>query len=528
MNIKYQIIKNKDYIKDIIAYVKIKYLWIGVVVVWGIARVLTGICVASEAAARVITILAVLMFVVGFGGYMTSRFYTKITRGRSYLYDSHKYRRKYIELIDYFRNANPHLIDKDKLPKMTWQDSNGIILGKVEDRLLALPPDVPYNISIFGQPGDGKTAGPIGCTALQYAGSVFAIDIKGDLSKITKERKHKLTFNLENPDKSWHYDPLAGIAGLSPDERSIFLENISFILYPEVTGEGAYFQNGARNYFNGIANLLIDEMQEEGAAISLPYIACKIVEGNAFDYVTQAVNGDSDLAKRYLASFYGQNEKNVAGCYDACVAALRLFASDTMVKLLTDNGKCIAPEQMEKGYDIYIRVHQKDLELYSPLITVIVQQFINAFMTRPEGAKRPFLMILDEFGQLRRMNAINSAFATLRSKNVKLMLAMQSRAQIEKHYGKEGTTEIMDCTQCILILGVQDPESRKYFSDLLGTKKVLKISNNIDEREIQKGRIVSESREPIFEPAQFGALGDYLVIYLKGRYILAEKQFYFK
>ena len=86
----------------------------------------------------------------------------------------------------------------------------------------------------------------------------------------------------------------------------------------------------------------------------------------------------------------------------------------------------------------------------------------------------------------------------------------------------------MDCTQCILILGVQDPESRKYFSDLLGTKKVLKISNNIDEREIQKGRIVSESREPIFEPAQFGALGDYLVIYLKCRYILAEKQFYFK
>ena len=168
MNIKYHINKNKDYIKDIIAYVKIKYLWIGVVVVWGIARVLTGICVASEAAARAITIIAVLMFGVAYSGYMTSRFYSKITRGRSYLYDAHKYRRKYIELIDYFRDANPHLIDKDKLPKMTWQDSNGIILGKVEDRLLALPSDVPYNISIFGQPGDGKTAGPIGCTALQY------------------------------------------------------------------------------------------------------------------------------------------------------------------------------------------------------------------------------------------------------------------------------------------------------------------------------------------------------------------------
>lgn len=58
MNIKYYINKNKDYIKDIIAYVKIKYLWIGVVVVWGIARVLTGICVASEAAARAITIFS--------------------------------------------------------------------------------------------------------------------------------------------------------------------------------------------------------------------------------------------------------------------------------------------------------------------------------------------------------------------------------------------------------------------------------------------------------------------------------------
>ena len=154
-------------------------------------------------------------------------------------------------------------------------------------------------------------------------------------------------------------------------------------------------------------------------------------------------------------------------------------------------------------------------------VTPTIKQLLHNY----EGA---VFMILDEFGQLRRMNAINSAFATLRSKNVKLMLAMQSRAQIEKHYGKEGTTEIMDCTQCILILGVQDPESRKYFSDFLGTKKVLKISNNIDEKEIQKGRIVSESREPIFESAQFGALGDYLVVYLKGKYILAEKQFYFK
>lgn len=526
MNIQYHVNKNKDYFKDIVAYVRLKYFFIGLVAVWGVAGLVTRICVSSEAAARVITILTLLLFIICYGGYMTSRFYTKITGGRSYLYDSHKYRRKYVELIDYFRNANPNLMDKEKLPQMSWKESNGIILGKIEDRLLALPPDVPYNVSIFGMPGDGKTAGPIGCTAQQFGGSVFAIDIKGDLSKITKERKHKLTFNLENPDISWHYNPLAGIENLSPDERGIFLENISFILYPEVAGEGSYFQNGARNFFNGITNLLIDKTNNPN--ISLPYIARKIVEGNAFDFVTQAVQGNSSLAKRYLASFYGQNEKNVAGCYDACVAALRLFATDTMMKLLTDNGKCISPAAMEKGYDIYIRVHQKDLELYSPLITIIVQQFICAFLTRVEGAKRPFLMILDEFGQLRKINAINSAFATLRSKNVKLMLAMQSRAQIEKHYGKEGTTEIMDCTQCILVLGVQDPESRKYFSELIGTKKVLKISNNIDSKEIQRGRIVSEAKEPIMEPAQFGSLGDNLLVYLKGKYILAEKQFYFK
>lgn len=524
MNIRYQLNKNKDYVKEIIQYCKLKSFLIGFVVIWFFSSIAVNIFVASETAETAIAILILAVYVIGYGRYMLSRFYTKITKGRSYFYDSLKYRRRFFELIDYFKDANPHLIEKEQLPIMTWQDSNGIILGKIEDRLLALPLNVPYNISIYGQPGDGKTAGPIGCTAQQFGGSVFAIDIKGDLSKITSSRK-KLTFNLENPERSYCYNPLSGIEDLAPDDRGRFLENISFILYPEITGEGSYFQNGARNFFNGIANLLIET---EDKNISFPIIARKIVEGNAFDYVNKAISSNSSLAKRYLASFYGQNEKNVAGCYDACVSALRLFTTDVMMNLLSNSGKCICPEKMEKGYDIYIRIHQKDLELYSPLITVIVQQFINAFMMRPEGSKRPFLMILDEFGQLQKMNAINSAFATLRSKNVKMMLAMQSRAQLEKHYGKEGTIEIMDCTQCILILGVQDPDSRKYFSDLIGTKKVLKISNNIDSKEIQKGRMVSEAKEPIFEPAQFGDLGDYFVVYLKGKYILAEKQFYFK
>ena len=76
-----------------------------------------------------------------------------------------------------------------------------------------------------------------------------------------------------------------------------------------------------------------------------------------------------------------------------------------------------------------------------------------------------------------------------------------------------------------------DPDTRDWASRLIGTRKVLNVSNSAQHSDKSSiGNNVSESREKIFEPETFGTLpnDDSLIIYYKGKYIKAEKTYYFK
>ena len=89
----------------------------------------------------------------------------------------------------------------------------------------------------------------------------------------------------------------------------------------------------------------------------------------------------------------------------------------------------------------------------------------------------------------------------------------------------------MDCVKVNCFLSIMDPDTRDWASRLIGTRKVLKISNS--EQQTQNGtsaRSITEARIKAIEPEEFGNLPntDELIIYYKGKYIKAEKTYYFK
>ena len=61
--------------------------------------------------------------------------------GRKYRYDSTHYKRSYQELVTYFQDADPLRMKVEDLPTMKWQDSGGLIFGKVGNKLLSFEPD---------------------------------------------------------------------------------------------------------------------------------------------------------------------------------------------------------------------------------------------------------------------------------------------------------------------------------------------------------------------------------------------------
>lgn len=467
-----------------------------------------------------------------FFNHMRSKRYFLLT-GRSYSYDIGHYNRTFQELVEYFQDAEPHRLDTSIFPKQSWQKTKGIIFGMDQQRLISLPSDTEGNIAIFGPPGSGKTAGLAIINAMQFSGSVLAVDIKGDIyNYVSSHSKRKIIrFAPNHPDAlevSCRFDPFSGFDKLSSTDQKLYLENMATILIPDEGGnEGNYFTSRARKIFQGISHLMLFEHPDA----SFPDIIHGILQGNVFDWVKKALASDCTAAKEYLASFYGNSEKNVSGAYDALSSALISFSNPVLDKLLQRGSDSISIDVLEEGSDIYLQISQEHLDAYAPLFTLLIQSFSTAFTRRPDSSigikNRPILMLLDEFPQLTFSYAmINSNLSTLRSKSVICILIQQNLSQLEYRYQPIGSRSIVGNCNYQIILGSNDIESSKHFSELFGNKKVLKVGNSLTEsNQTSSGKSVQESEEKVFPPEHFGDLSasGKMVLYFKGKYAECEK-----
>ena len=76
-------------------------------------------------------------------------------------------------------------------------------------------------------------------------------------------------------------------------------------------------------------------------------------------------------------------------------------------------------------------------------------------------------------------------------------------------------------------MSAQDPKSRRFFQELIGTKKILKINQTQNETGTSS-KSIQEAREYIFQPEDFGNLNDKVIIIANGKYIMADKTYCFK
>ena len=457
----------------------------------------------------------------------------KYKTGRNYGRDSAKYKRSYFELIEYFQNAEPHKLDTSDFKKISWKKANGIIFGADTGKLIQIPSNSECNIAIFGPPGSGKTSGIAIINAITFQGSVLAVDIKGDIyNYVSSHTKRKIVrFCPDSPtalQDSVRFDPFADLNQMDETDKKLYLESIATVLIADEGGsDGNYFTSRARKMFQGITHLILHTNPDA----SFPEVIHAILQGNIFEWVKKARNSDCDPAKELLASFYGNSEKNISSAYDALTTALVHFSNPILDELLSNNGDTISIKTLEQGTDLYLQISQEHLDAYAPLFTLLIQSMSTAFTKRPDtstGAKnRPILMLLDEFPQLTfSYKLINANLSTLRSKSVICIIIQQNLSQLEYRYQPMGARSILGNCNYQVILGSNDINSSKVFSDTFGVKKILKISNSKTMAQNNTtGRSIQETTEKVFSPEYFGDLSadNKMIIYFKGKYCECTK-----
>ena len=125
---------------------------------------------------------------------------------------------------------------------------------------------------------------------------------------------------------------------------------------------------------------------------------------------------------------------------------------------------------------IFIVLPEEDTSKHF-MVSLIVQQLyreILAVADETEGRlPNRVMMYMDEFGTIPKIESAEMMFSASRSRRVSIVAIIQSFAQLQKNYGKEGCEIITDNTQLTIFGGfAPNSDSAQVLSKALGNKTV--------------------------------------------------------
>jgi type IV secretion system protein VirD4 len=426
----------------------------------------------------------------------------------------------------------------------------GIILGRVGRRCLML--DGQQGVALAAPPRAGKGTGVVIPNLLNWPDSVICVDIKRENWTLTAG------FRAANGQECFLFDPFSEegrtarwnpffYVSEDPIRRVNDLQRIAEMLYPDPPNVDPFWTASARSLFLGIALYLFETP-------SLPKTIGEVLRhGMASD--------DEGFGEHWKRVIEGRN----SGKYplsSQCVRALydvidlapvtassirKTFTSrldlwlNPILDAATSANDFDLRELRRKPLSIYVGVNPDDLHRLRPVLALFFQQAIGLqTRTLPEHdptLKRQVLMLLDEFTALGRIPIIAESVSYLPGYNVRVLLVIQTPAQLREVYGANGAETMLKSLAARIVFAPKDVGDAREISDELGntTVKVKTHSRPLMDLSESKGRrqrsvSVSDQRRALLLPQEVKALGnEQAIVFYEGlRPIRCRKIRYFE
>lgn len=423
--------------------------------------------------------------------------------------------------------------NKKKLVNLKWGKRgkvHGIIFGRMKNKVLYSSVSQEQHTFVCAGTGKGKTSSLLIPTLRSWTGSSLTIDISGDISKNCPNMENKLVFEPENPH-TLPYDVFSMIDKMSnEDQQNEALCQLAILLLPEHPGmndNALFFLKNGRKI---LSSAFIAFYHEN---LDFCEICRKVVSSswqNLFNEIDETGNQEAIL---YINGFVGANEANTSGCFQQAVEAISLFATNKNVingVRRPGNGEmALQPSCIEES-NIFVIVQDEKLELYSPLMNIIVSQFMQYISSRSvvKNESKTILLALDEYASLHiDSGMILEATRKYRKRLCRLMILTQNLADLVILYGQEVTRGLIgNFDYKVLLGGIGDLESLETFAKLIGYKETTKRS--VSKSSSGTSRTESEDREFIIEPSELDRLGDKAVLISPEGHFILDKNFYYK
>lgn len=411
--------------------------------------------------------------------------------------------------------------------------AHGVIFGRKGGRLAYSPEDAEGHVGVFSASGTGKTSAVGIPTLRSWQGTSYVVDISGDICKNCPEMPNKLVFEPDN-SATIPYNIFSAIDTLkSSEDRHEALEQLAFLIMPEppqITENARFFLINGRKILTSALIAFYDQGMD-----FIP-ICEKIVSSSWRDLFRAIDATENQNAQMYITSFIGTSEQNTAGCKQSCDDSLKLFATNGHIRRSVRRPMAaetaVEPRKIEEN-NLFVLITEDKLSLYSPLLNIIssqIMQYVGKRQISPQS--QTILLFLDEFASLKiDSELVLDAVRRFRKRLCRLMILTQNIADLELIYGKAATRAILSNLRFKELLGgLGEPESQKYFSELIGyaiTQRKSTTSSSTN-----TSRTKSESREWRIEPSDLDRQGKDTALLLSSDfehgYIKLKKNFYFK
>lgn len=359
--------------------------------------------------------------------------------------------------------------------------AEGTILGEYRGKAACMPKDTRLNrhIAIFGASGTMKSRAVIRNALFQTirrGESVIVTDSKAELYADTAELYRQngydvKVFNLVDPahGDSWNcMSDLGGDTLMAQVLTNVIIGNTS-------SGKGDHFwDNGEGNLLKALI-LLVDQDRTRSPAMKNLGAVYQLLTQNSDQQLTAMFSKlPLDHPARAPFNLFAQSSDTVrSGIVLGLGTRLQVLQNKAVRRITSQSDiDLTAPAKRKCAY--YIVLSDQDATM--AFLSSLFFSFIFIRLTRyadsqPTGrCDVPVNLILDEFNNIGRIGGAEDgsdfarSLSVVRSRDIRVMLAVQSLGQLQNRYPKNLWAEIIGNCDIQLMLGCTDDVSAEYFS----------------------------------------------------------------
>lgn len=203
------------------------------------------------------------------------------------------------------------------------------------------------------------------------------------------------------------------------------------------------------------------------------------------------------------------------------LSRLNAFLDSELEQLLCFDTEIDAEKFCNEKCAIFIVMPEKNPNTFF-MVSLIIQQLYREILSVADEnggvLKNRCVFFCDEFGTLPKIDSAEMMFSASRSRRLQIVPIIQSFAQLERNYGKEGADVIIDNTQLTIFGGfAPNSTSAEVLSKALGSRTVM--SGSVSRSKNDPSQSLQMIERPLMTPDELKSLP-------KGTFVVMKTGFY--